>query len=131
MSMVAQFPLSLKKTVEAIEEYKSKVKNGTFPKADFWHFCGEYGLIPEQVTSTIKAPTNTNKEVSKELKKFCAWLRGQYNTAPGWSGPNSSKSIFANKQDFDGQAMIDKQEQKTTGEMQVSIRFGGSKDAFK
>ena len=126
------FPLSYKQTVAAIEDYKSKVESGVYPKADWWHFCGTIGLDADTVSKAIKRPPANKVDVSRELKKFATWIRGQYNTAPGWSGPNSSKSIFANKQDFDGCKMIDKAEDgKSSGELTINIEFGGSKTAFK
>ena len=132
MAGKAAFPLSYKQVVKAIEEYKSKVESGEYPKADWWHFCGTIGMDAESVSKAIKNPPANKVDVSRELKKFATWIRGQYNTAPGWSGPNSSKSIFANKQDFDGCKMIDKtDDSKGTGELTINIEFGGSKTAFK
>ena len=84
------------------------------------------------MSKAIKSPPANKMDVARELKKFATWIRAQYNTAPGWSGPNSSKSIFANKQDFDGCKMVDKQDEgKGTGELTINIEFGGSKTAFK
>lgn len=131
MSNKPQFPLTYKQTVAAIDDYKTKVADGTYPKADWWHFCGTIGLDAETVTRAIKSPPANRMDVARELKKFATWIRGQYNTAPGWSGPNSSKSIFANKQDFDGCKMADKQEETKSNELHINIEFGGSKSAFK
>ena len=126
------FPLSYKQVVAAINDYKHKVETGEYPKADWWHFCGTIGMDAESVSKAIKSPPANKMDVARELKKFATWIRGQYNTAPGWSGPNSSKSIFANKQDFDGCKMIDKAEDgKSSGELTINIEFGGSKTAFK
>ena len=126
------FPLSYKQVVAAINDYKRKVETGEYPKADWWHFCGTIGMDAESVSKAIKNPPANKMDVARELKKFATWIRGQYNTAPGWSGPNSSKSIFANKQDFDGCKMIDKAEDgKSSGELTINIEFGGSKTAFK
>lgn len=126
------FPLSYKQVVTAINDYKHKVETGEYPKADWWHFCGTIGMDAESVSKAIKSPPANKMDVARELKKFATWIRGQYNTAPGWSGPNSSKSIFANKQDFDGCKMVDKQDEgKGTGGLTINIEFGGSKTAFK
>lgn len=125
------FPLSYRQTVAAINDYKEKVESGAYPKADWWHFCGTIGLDAETVTKAIKNPPANKADVARELKKFATWVRGQYNTAPGWSGPNSSKSIFANKQDFDGCKMVDKAEDTKSNELTINIDFGGSKTAFK
>ena len=132
MAGKAVFPLSYKQTVTAINDYKHKVETGEYPKADWWHFCGTIGMDAESVSKAIKSPPANKMDVARELKKFATWIRGQYNTAPGWSGPTSSKSIFANKQDFDGCKMIDKAEDgKSSGELTINIEFGGSKTAFK
>lgn len=132
MAGKAQFPLTLKQVNEAIEDYKTKVADGTYPKADYWHFCGTLGLDAETVSQMIKRPPANKTDIQSALKKFSTWLRGQYNTAPGWSGPNSSKSIFANKQDFDGCKMVDRAEDAGKGsELTINIEFGGSKTAFR
>ena len=131
MAGKAVFPLSYKQTAAAINDYKHKVETGEYPKADWWHFCGTIGMDAESVSKAIKNPPANKMDVARELKKFATWIRGQYNTAPGWSGPNSSKSIFANKQDFDGCKMVDKAEDGKTGELTINIEFGGSKTAFK
>lgn len=127
-----QFALSYKQLCNAIEDYKAKVADGTYSKADWWHFCGTIGMDAETVSNALKRPPANKMEISRELKKFATWIRGQYNTAPGWSGPNSSKSIFANKQDFDGCKMVDRVEDNgKSNELTINIEFGGSKTAFK
>lgn len=126
-----QFPLEYNETVQAIELYKQKVNDGTFKKADFCHFCGEIGVDAQTFIDCVKNPCDKNRALVGELKKFITWLQGQYLTAPGWSGPNASKAIFALKQDLGGLVFTDRQEVKQDTKMEVKVSFGGkSKDPF-
>lgn len=54
MSNEPQFLLTYKQIVAAIENYKGKVANGTYPQADWRHFCGTIGLDAESVTKETK-----------------------------------------------------------------------------
>lgn len=131
MGMSRQFPLELDETIEKIKEYKRKVDDGTFKKADFWHFCGEIGVDAQDVVDVIKNPNDKNKPLAYELKKFVTWVQGQYLTASGWSGPNASKAIFALKQDLGGLVLTDRQEVKQDAKVEINVKFGSkSKDPF-
>lgn len=131
MGMSRQFPLEYDETVKKIKDYKDKVADGTFKKADFWHFCGEIGVDAQDVVDVIKQPNDKNKPLAAELKKFITWVQGQYLTAPGWSGPNASKAIFALKQDLGGLVLSDKQEIKQDAKVEINVKFGSKcKDPF-
>lgn len=69
---------------------------------------------------------------AEELRRLCTYIRGQYSVAPGWSGASTSKALFNQRQDFDGCALSDKVEAKTTGEISVKLigNFGGVDNPF-
>lgn len=71
-------------------------------------------------------------EAAEELRRLCTYIRGQYSTSPGWSGASSNKALFNQRQNFDGRALVDKQEHKTSGEISVKLvgNFGGVDDPF-
>ena len=129
MGMTPQFPLSCEEVTAAIEDYKAKVESGVHKRADFWHFCGEIGVDAQSVVDVIKEPNKKNMELAGALKKFVTWLQGQYLTAPGWGGPNSSKAIFALKQDLGGLVLTDKREVDNKVEAKINVKFGQD-DAF-
>ena len=129
--MTSEFPLSYRQTREKIGQYKEMVENGTFEKADFWHFCGFLGVDDETVLQLIRKPTEKEAPLALELKRMVSWIRGQYATAPGWSGTNGSKAVFLLKQDLGGLRLTDKPEAEGGGTSQIVIRFGGeSEDPF-
>ena len=85
--MTSEFPLSYRQTREKIGQYKEMVENGTFEKADFWHFCGFLGVDDETVLQLIRKPTEKEAPLALELKRMVSWIRGQYATAQAGAGP--------------------------------------------
>ena len=71
-------------------------------------------------------------EAAEELRRLATYIRGQYSTAPGWSGNCSGKALFNQKQNFDGCALVDKVEQASSGEISVKLvgDFGGVENPF-
>ena len=128
---MARVPLELEEVRERIREYKARVEDGTFEKADFWHFCGFLGVDDESVIEVMQKPGNKRKELAMELRRMVSWIKGQYATAPGWHGSNGSKALFLLKQNIGGMLLTDKPESKGDGKMEVVVRFGGRvKDPF-
>ncbi len=131
MGKTPRFPLGPEETREKIRQYKAMVETGEFEKADFWHFCGFLGVDDETVVAVIREPAPKEKEISVELKRFVSWVKGQYATAPGWSGSNGTKGLFLLKQNIGGVVLTDKPEVKGDGRTEISVRFGGRiKDPF-
>lgn len=71
-------------------------------------------------------------EAAEELRRLATYIRGQYSTAPGWSGNCSGKALFNQKQNFDGCALVEKVEQASSGEISVKLvgDFGGVENPF-
>lgn len=71
-------------------------------------------------------------EAAEELRRLATYIRGQYSTAPGWSGNCSGKALFNQKQNFDGCALVEKVEQSSSGEISVKLvgDFGGVDNPF-
>ena len=131
MGTKSQFPLSYDETREKIRQYKEKVETGEFDKADFWHFCGFLGVDDETVVELIRNPGCRERQLSLELKRFVSWVKGQYATAPGWSGSNGSKGLFLMKQNIGGILLTDKPEVRSDGKTEITVHFGGTiKDPF-
>lgn len=131
MGATPRFPLSYEETKEKIRQYKEKVEQGAFEKADFWHFCGYLGVDDETVVELIRNPGSREKRLSLELKRFVSWVKGQYATSPGWSGSNGSKGLFLMKQNIGGILLTDKPESGQSGRTEIIVRFGGDvKDPF-
>lgn len=131
MSATPQFPLSLEETKQKILQYKENVENGTFEKADFWHFCGYLGVDDETVLQVIQKPGSKNKALAMELRRLVSWVKGQYATAPGWNGSNGSKALFLLKQNIGGLLLTDRPDGHREGKTQITVKFGGkSKDPF-
>ena len=129
MGTVKLFPLSPEETRRKIRRYQKMVEDGSFEKADFWHFCGFLGVDDETVLATMEHPGNKNREVAAELKRLVCWIKGQYATAPGWNGSNGSKALFLLKQNIGGILLTDRPEGKQEGERKITVKFGGrSKD---
>lgn len=125
------FPLSLEETKEKIRQYQEKVEDGTFEKADFWHFCGFLGVDDETILQVMERPGSKNKALATELKRLVCWIKGQYATAPGWNGSNGSKALFLLKQNIGGVLLTDRPEGKQEGKREITVKFGGrSKDPF-
>ncbi len=131
MGTVKLFPLSPEETRRKIRRYQKMVEDGSFEKADFWHFCGFLGVDDETVLETMERPGNKNREVAAELKRLVCWIKGQYATAPGWNGSNGSKALFLLKQNIGGILLTDRPEGKQEGKREITVKFGGrSKDPF-
>ena len=86
---------------------------------------GNSGLTLDQVAAKYG-------EAAEELRRLATYIRGQYSTAPGWSGNCSGKALFNQKQNFDGCALVDKVEQASSGEISVKLvgDFGGVENPF-
>ena len=99
---------------------------------------GEAALTLEQEAAKRKAALTLEQEAAKygeaaeELRRLATYIRGQYSTAPGWSGNCSGKALFNQKQNFDGCALVDKVEQASSGEISVKLvgDFGGVENPF-
>ena len=125
MATAIRFPLTCEQVREKIGQYKENVENGTFEKADFWHFCGFLGVDDETVVQVIRNPTGKNRELAMELRRLVSWVKGQYATAPAWNGSNGSKALFLLKQNIGGILLTDKPEGRPDGKMEITVRFGG------
>ena len=64
-------------------------------------------------------------EARGELKRLATFIRGELATSPNWGGALSAKSIFLQKQAFDGRPMADKQEINAGGDIAIKVTFGG------
>ena len=129
--MTPAFPLTWKQTKEKIRRYKELVEDGSFEKADFWHFCGFLGVDDETVLQVIREPEEKQQNLAMELKRMVCWIKGQYATAPGWNGSNGSKALFLLKQDIGGLRLSDKPESRENGKTEIIMRFGeGIDDPF-
>ena len=129
--MTPAFPLTWKQTKEKIRRYKELVEDGSFEKADFWHFCGFLGVDDETVLQVIREPEEKQQNLAMELKRMVCWIKGQYATAPGWTGSNGSKALFLLKQDIGGLRLSDKPESRENGKTEIIMRFGeGMDDPF-
>ena len=84
------------------------------------------------LTLTLEQEAAKYGEAAEELRRLATYIRGQYSTAPGWSGNCSGKALFNQKQNFDGCALVDKVEQASSGEISVKLvgDFGGVDNPF-
>ena len=129
--MTPAFPLTWKQTKEKIRRYKELVEDGSFEKADFWHFCGFLGVDDETVLQVIREPEEKQQNLAMELKRMVCWIKGQYATAPGWNGTNGSKALVLLKQDIGGLRLSDKPDSRENGKTEIIMRFGeGMDDPF-
>lgn len=136
---------------KACKEYKQLCEAGQIKRPDFWHFCGWIGETDTAISAIIKyggrggevksegnsdaglmAEAAKYEEAAEELRRLATYIRGQYSTAPGWSGNCSGKALFCQKQNFDGHALVDKVEQASSGEISVKLvgDFGGVENPF-
>lgn len=148
---MALLRISQKQLVQACKEYKQLCEAGQIKRPDFWHFCGWIGETDTAISAIIKyggkgkVPTDGGAadagivaeaakygEAAEELRRLATYIRGQYSTAPGWSGNCSGKALFNQKQNFDGCALVDKVEQASSGEISVKLvgDFGGVENPF-
>lgn len=154
--------LSERQIIEACGKYRELCEAGTIKRADYWHFCAwigetDYAIsliiewggkpVPDGAAADIagaeavEAGRSSARDVveaakygeaAEELRRLCTYIRGQYSTSPGWSGASSNKALFNQRQNFDGRALVDKQEHKASGEISVKLvgNFGGVDDPF-
>ena len=96
------------------------------------------GIVTEAAKSKGNSALTMEQEAAKygeaaeELRRLATYIRGQYSTAPGWSGNCSGKALFNQKQNFDGCALVEKVEQASSGEISVKLvgDFGGVENPF-
>ena len=96
------------------------------------------GLVAEAakgkgcLAMTLEQEAAKYGEAAEELRRLATYIRGQYSTAPGWSGNCSGKALFNQKQNFDGCALVEKVEQASSGEISVKLvgDFGGVENPF-
>lgn len=96
------------------------------------------GIVAEAAKSkgnsglTLEQEAAKYGEAAEELRRLATYIRGQYSTAPGWSGNCSGKALFNQKQNFDGCALVEKVEQASSGEISVKLvgDFGGVENPF-
>ena len=96
------------------------------------------GLVAEAakgkgcLAMTLEQEAAKYGEAAEELRRLATYIRGQYSTAPGWSGNCSGKALFNQKQNFDGCALVEKVEQASSGESSVKLvgDFGGVENPF-
>lgn len=148
---MALLRISEKQLVQACKEYKQLCEAGQIKRPDFWHFCGWIGETDAAISAIIKYGGKGGKttgdsnadsgivteaakygEAAEELRRLATYIRGQYSTAPGWSGNCSGKALFNQKQNFDGCALVEKVEQASSGEISVKLvgDFGGVENPF-
>lgn len=148
---MALLRISEKQLVQACKDYKRLCEEGQIKRPDFWHFCGWIGETDAAISAIIKYGGKGGKttgdsnadsgivteaakygEAAEELRRLATYIRGQYSTAPGWSGNCSGKALFNQKQNFDGCALVDKVEQASSGEISVKLvgDFGGVENPF-
>ena len=148
---MALLRISEKQLIQACKDYKQLCEKGQIKRPDFWHFCGWIGETDTAISAIIKfggkggkAKSDGNSgmtleqeaakygEVAEELRRLATYIRGQYSTAPGWSGNCSGKALFNQKQNFDGCALVEKVEQASSGEISVKLvgDFGGVENPF-
>lgn len=142
--------------MNACKQYKDLCESGQIKRPDFWHLCGCLGEVADDVSKFIKsdgaigcgfdpaADAEQRKETMKKqdfsknraaadaLRRLCTFIRGQYSTAPAWSGAQTNKAVFNQRQDFDGAALVDKKDVNASGDVQLRILggFGDIADAF-
>lgn len=114
------------------------IKYGGKGKAPTDGGAADAGIVAEAAKSkgnsglTLEQEAAKHGEAAEELRRLATYIRGQYSTAPGWSGNCSGKALFNQKQNFDGCALVDKVEQASSGEISVKLvgDFGGVENPF-
>lgn len=114
------------------------IKYGGKGKAPTDGGAADAGIVAEVAKSngnsglTLAQEAAKYGEAAEELRRLATYIRGQYSTAPGWSGNCSGKALFNQKQNFDGCALVDKVEQASSGEISVKLvgDFGGVENPF-
>lgn len=138
------------------QRYTALCESGQIKRPDFWHFCGWLGEVADDVSKFIKSDgavgcgfdpaadaeqrnetlkkqdSSKNRAAADALRRLCTFIRGQYSTSPAWSGAQTNKAVFNQRQDFDGAALVDKKDVNASGDVQLRILggFGDIADAF-
>lgn len=143
--------LSFDDLIRACQEYRAAVQDGRVMRAQWDHFAGWIGEDSGELTAFMTASDDGDDKTSKdgedgrrgrdesgedakkaeargELKRLATFIRGELATSPNWGGALSAKSIFLQKQAFDGRPMADKQEINAGGDISIKVQFGGGLD---
>jgi hypothetical protein len=142
--------LSYDDLIRACREYRAAVQDGRVMRAQWDHFAGWIGEDSGELTAFMtasddgdgeqrgedaKSGTRADRdedakkmEARGELKRLATFIRGELATSPNWGGALSAKSIFLQKQAFDGRPMADKQEISAGGDIAIKVSFGGGLD---
>jgi hypothetical protein len=140
--------LSYDDLIRACKEYRTAAQDGRVMRAQWDHFAGWIGEDSGELTAFMTASDESGQgdaaesaeraqsgedakksEARGELKRLATFIRGELATSPNWGGALSAKSIFLQKQAFDGRPMADKQEISTGGDIAIKVSFGGGLDA--
>lgn len=118
--------------ISAIIKYGGKGKAPTDGGAADAGIAAEAAKSKGNSGLTLEQEAAKYGEAAEELRRLATYIRGQYSTAPGWSGNCSGKALFNQKQNFDGCALVDKVEQASSGEISVKLvgDFGGVENPF-
>lgn len=139
--------LSFDDLIRACQEYRAAVQDGRVARAQWDHFAGWIGEDSGELTAFMTASDDSDDKTSGEdgksgeravrdedakkaeargeLKRLATFIRGELATSPNWGGALSAKSIFLQKQAFDGRPMADKQEINAGGDISIKVQFGG------
>jgi hypothetical protein len=137
--------LSYDDLIRACKEYRTAVQDGRVMRAQWDHFAGWIGEDSGELTAFMTASDEgagqdesadraqsgedaKKMEARGELKRLATFIRGELATSPNWGGALSAKSIFLQKQAFDGRPMADKQEISAGGDIAIKVSFGGGLD---
>ena len=113
-----QFPLELKETEKAIEEYKAKYYNGELNIPSVAGFCAFIGTNQERFNVTKDEPNDKNIPLAELLKNFGSWCDAI--TIDKCSAPMARLIL---SQGFGGHKYTDKQDLNTSGEMTINVNF--------
>lgn len=126
---VLTFKLNDKQLEQAIEQYKTDLEEGKFPRASWPHFCAYLGYTESEVKQVVERGEEVKGayyERAVMLKRMITWIRGEMLSGSGWSGQNQTKAIFALKQDHGDGVRYSDADSKQSGPVEVKISFGGS-----
>ena len=121
------FSLSENELKREIDEYRKRSEIGDF-RPSWPHFCATLGYTEEEIADVMKFAKNDGSAYKNRailLKKQATWQRGQYMSSPGWQGQNTSKAIFALKQDVGDNIRYSDRETTSNNPVTVSVNFGG------
>ena len=122
--------LTLEQEAAKLTLEQEAAKRKVCPALTLEQEAAKYGKAA--LTLTLEQEAAKYGEAAEELRRLATYIRGQYSTAPGWSGNCSGKALFNQKQNFDGCALVDKVEQASSGEISVKLvgDFGGVENPF-